>query len=88
MDIPEAFEEAEAPVGIERKRWQADAKAPEMERFCELMQQLCQYLKGRGKAKRREAKRSGKPVEHCRSALQEAENLQKSFTQMEALKGS
>ena len=60
-----------------------DAKAPEMERFLELMQQLCQYLKEEGKKKKKEAKEAEKLREHCRSALQEAENLQKSFTQME-----
>ena len=40
MDIPEAFEEAEALLALKKKMQQADAKAPEMERFLELMQQL------------------------------------------------
>ena len=82
-DIPEAFEEAEALLALKKKMQQADAKAPEMERFLELMQQLCQYLKEEGKKKKKEAKEAEKLREHCRSALQEAENLQKSFTQME-----
>ena len=82
-DIPEAFEEAEALLALKKKMQQADAKAPEMERFLELMQQLCQYLKEEGKQKKKEAKEAEKLREHCRSALQEAENLQKSFTQME-----
>ena len=83
VDIPEAFEEAEALLALKKKMQQADAKAPEMERFLELMQQLCQYLKEEGKQKKKEAKEAEKLREHCRSALQEAENLQKSFTQME-----
>ncbi len=41
------------------------------------MQQLCQYLKEEGKKKKKEAKEAEKLREHCRSALQEAENLQK-----------
>ena len=54
-DIPEAFEEAEALLALKKKMQQADAKAPEMERFLELMQQLCQYLKEEGKKKKKEA---------------------------------
>ncbi len=56
-DIPEAFEEAEALLALKKKMQQADAKAPEMERFLELMQQLCQYLKEEGKQKRRKQKK-------------------------------
>lgn len=63
VDIPEAFEEAEALLALKKKMQQADAKAPEMERFLELMQQLCQYLKEEGKQKKKEAKEA----ENCGS---------------------
>lgn len=86
-EIPEEFEEAEELLALRKKMQQADAKAPEMERFLELFAQLCQYLKEEGKQRKKEAKEAEKVRDNCRSALQEAENLQKSFAQMEEAQG-